>query len=384
MVLGIFKPMVILPLAVVNGLSADQVEAVIVHELAHIRRYDPVFLVIQALAVRILFFHPLAWYLSAQIDGEREHSCDDLVLRTFSNPINYIKALTMIQEMNLSPVPANTLTGKSKKLLSRAMRLLKPDSGRFSSFRAAMLFLLLISFGLTAFAVVYSSAPQQLKKDPPAAVPPVSKIERDTVKQVIVRKEVRQVDPKIEKEREKALSDARRELDKAQIALLKAQQELDRAREQMRMTREKYTPGDMVWIQSGEQPQPGEWQIERYNVPFEFNFDMEQRAEFREQMQKLEEDMKKNQEEMYQYQLKIIPEQREEMKRTMVEQFRLQGEFKQLQEEKFKELQEEWEREHPGSGMPMLPPVPDFKTIPDSISPEINKVIRYRIEEIEE
>lgn len=367
MVLGIFRPMVIIPLAVVNGLSTEQVEAVIVHELAHIRRADPVFLVIQALAVRVLFFHPLAWYLSAQIDSDREHSCDDLVLRTFSDPINYIKALTMIQEMNMSPVPVNALTGKSKQLLGRVMRLLKPDSGKFSSFRTAILFLLLISFGLTAFAMVYASAPRPVKKSPPPAATPAAKVERDTVKQVIIRKEVRQVDPKIEKEREKALSDARRELEKAQVALLKAQQELDRAREQMRMAREKYTPGDMVWIQHGEQPQPGEWQIERYNIPFEFNFDMEKSAEFQEQMRMLEEDMKKNQEEMYQYQQKMMPEQREEMKRQM--------------EEQFKEMQEEWEREHPESGMPMLPPVPDFKTIPDSMAPEINRIIRLKIEE---
>lgn len=380
MVLGIFKPMVIIPMAVVNGLSTEQVEAVMVHELAHIRRLDPVFLVIQALAVRILFFHPLAWYLSAQIDSDREHSCDDLVLHTFSDPINYIKALTMIQEMNMSPVPVNALTGKSKQLLGRAMRLLTPESGRFSSFRTAILLLLLISFGLTAFAMVYASSPRQVKQDPPAAGPAVARVEKDTVKQVIIRKEVRQVDPKTEKEREKELSEARRQLEKAQIALLKAQQELERANEQMRMTREKYAPGDMFWVQR-DQPDLYEWKAEPFNAPMEFHFDMEKNKAFQEQMMKLQQEMKQNQEEMYQYQLKMMPEQREEMKRQMEEQFRLQGEFKQLQEEKFKELQEEWEREHPGSGMPMLPPMPEFKTIPDSMAPEINKIIRLKIEE---
>jgi len=71
MVIGFFKPIVIIRVAAVSGLNTDQIEAVFAHELAHIYRYDHIIIVIQAIARQILFFHPLAWYLSSLLDSER-------------------------------------------------------------------------------------------------------------------------------------------------------------------------------------------------------------------------------------------------------------------------------------------------------------------------
>ena len=128
MVIGLIKPFVIIPAAILSGLNTEQVEAIFVHELAHIRRYDHVMMIIQAIITQILFFHPAAWFFSAEINRERENCCDDFVMKTFPNPINYIKALTMIQELNRDgQVPANALLGRSKRLLGRVKRLLKTE-----------------------------------------------------------------------------------------------------------------------------------------------------------------------------------------------------------------------------------------------------------------
>jgi bla regulator protein BlaR1 len=158
MVIGFFKPIVLIPVAAVTGLNTDQIEAVFAHELAHICRYDHIIIVIQTIARLILFFHPLAWYLSAEIDRERENSCDDLVMKSFTSPINYIKALAMIQEMNLSgPVQANALCGKSKGLLYRIKRMIKPELKHSPVFRFSVIFLLFLTVGITAVALYASN-----------------------------------------------------------------------------------------------------------------------------------------------------------------------------------------------------------------------------------
>lgn len=393
MVLGIIKPIVIIPLAVVNGLSPEQVEAVMLHELAHIRRYDPLMLAIQALATRILFFHPLAWYLSAEIDHERENSCDDAVLHTFSDPINYIKALTMIQELNMMPVPVNALTGRPKKLLGRVMRLLKPETGKSSSIRMTILFMLLISFGITAYAVVYSAKPDDPKPAPAGKSQTVVSTERDTVKNIIIKRSDRQLSPKEEKEQEKELAEARRQLEKAQVEMLKAQQEMERAHEQMRKVQEKFRQGELTLRLEDLKGSMDDMRFYHFEVPVEVPLNLEENEQFREQMEKLQEEMKRSQADMFKYQ-QMYPEQQEEMKRRMEEQFLHQKELKLKQEEAFRKIQEEWNKQHPEAGpevwrqfhmyipdvapvppfpevpafdLPPLPPMPDVMLTPDSI-----------------
>jgi len=98
MVAGFFKPVIIIPGTVISGLPISQLEAILAHEIAHIRRYDHILIFLQVFANHILFFHPLAWFLSASINRERENSCDDLAIGIGIDPLNYIKALTMVQK----------------------------------------------------------------------------------------------------------------------------------------------------------------------------------------------------------------------------------------------------------------------------------------------
>ncbi len=115
MVTGMLKPMVIIPAAALSGLSTEQINAILIHELAHIKRLDHILLVIQTIAGQVLFFHPVVWFLMPEINRERENCCDDFVLKTNNSPINYIKALAMIQEMNFNQtVPVNAIDRKIK------------------------------------------------------------------------------------------------------------------------------------------------------------------------------------------------------------------------------------------------------------------------------
>jgi len=165
LVTGFLKPIVIIPAAAISGLSTEQVEVVLVHELAHIRRFDHILVILQAIARQILFFHPAVWFLLPEIDRERENCCDDFVLTTDNNPINYIKALTMIQEMNLQgAVPANALTGKSNHLLNRIKRLVNPELKHSPAFRLTVILLFLATIGVSAMTLIVAGKPGNLLK----------------------------------------------------------------------------------------------------------------------------------------------------------------------------------------------------------------------------
>jgi beta-lactamase regulating signal transducer with metallopeptidase domain len=98
-VVGVLRPMILLPATLATGLSADQLQAVLLHELAHVRRYDLVANVLQRTIEALLFFHPAVWWLSRRVSLERENACDDLVLRADCPPLKYADALLRVAEL---------------------------------------------------------------------------------------------------------------------------------------------------------------------------------------------------------------------------------------------------------------------------------------------
>jgi beta-lactamase regulating signal transducer with metallopeptidase domain/protocatechuate 3,4-dioxygenase beta subunit len=97
-VIGWMRPVILLPVAVINGLTVPQLEAVMAHELAHVRRFDAFIATVQALFETIFFFHPAAWWISHQLYREREFCCDDLAISTLNNRTEYSRALLAIAE----------------------------------------------------------------------------------------------------------------------------------------------------------------------------------------------------------------------------------------------------------------------------------------------
>ena len=89
----------LLPMSALAGLSPLQVEAILAHELAHIRRHDYLVNLLQTLLETLLFYHPAVWWLSRQIRIEREHCCDDLAVSLCGDPVVYARALADLEEL---------------------------------------------------------------------------------------------------------------------------------------------------------------------------------------------------------------------------------------------------------------------------------------------
>ena len=100
-VLGVVRPMILLPASLLTGLDSEQLAAVLTHELAHIRRHDHLLIIVQRLIEAVLFFHPAVWYLSRCVHQERESSCDDLVLAAGGDRLGYCQSLLHVAELRL-------------------------------------------------------------------------------------------------------------------------------------------------------------------------------------------------------------------------------------------------------------------------------------------
>ena len=92
-VIGWFRPVILLPAATLTGLTPGQLEAILAHELAHVRRLDYVVNAFQCLVETLMFYHPVAWWISRCIREERENCCDDLVIKVCGDRLAYARAL---------------------------------------------------------------------------------------------------------------------------------------------------------------------------------------------------------------------------------------------------------------------------------------------------
>src|SRR5262245_2612784 len=93
MVIGWLRPVILLPVGALTGLTPQQLEAIIAHELAHIRRHDYLINLLQAVVETLLFYHPAVWWVSRRIRQEREHCCDDLAVAVCGDALSYARAL---------------------------------------------------------------------------------------------------------------------------------------------------------------------------------------------------------------------------------------------------------------------------------------------------
>lgn len=100
-VVAYFKPVVLLPASLLLGMSPLQIEAIVLHELAHIRRHDVALATLQAVIRALYFFNPFVFWLSRQLDIERENACDDMAVKACSQPAIYASSLLHFAEMQL-------------------------------------------------------------------------------------------------------------------------------------------------------------------------------------------------------------------------------------------------------------------------------------------
>ena len=175
-VVGVLRPMILLPVSLATGLTGRQLEYVLLHELAHIHRYDPLANLLERLIEAMLFFHPAVWWLTRQVSIERENACDDAVLRAGCQGSAYAEALLKVAELCASTsgravTPAGLLaaTGENPSHLARRiMRLYGADAApvRPATPTAALL-VLSFAFALIALAAWRSPAVAQAAKKVP-------------------------------------------------------------------------------------------------------------------------------------------------------------------------------------------------------------------------
>ncbi len=109
--IGWLRPVVLLPVTTLAGLSPRQLEMVLAHELAHIRRHDFAVNLVQTLVETLLFYHPAVWWVSHVIRVEREHCCDDIAVSASGSPVAYARALTALETLRVEPVQAGPAVG---------------------------------------------------------------------------------------------------------------------------------------------------------------------------------------------------------------------------------------------------------------------------------
>jgi beta-lactamase regulating signal transducer with metallopeptidase domain len=155
MVIGIVRPVILVPLSFVTGLPPDALRALLAHELAHVRRHDFLVNLLQVMAESLLFYHPATWWLSRRIRDERENCCDDVASQALDGRRDLALALVAAEELRRSRAPALALAATDGSLAGRIHRLLAPvprtRSGSLAA--AAVIPLLSVVLVLPATAV---------------------------------------------------------------------------------------------------------------------------------------------------------------------------------------------------------------------------------------
>jgi beta-lactamase regulating signal transducer with metallopeptidase domain/protocatechuate 3,4-dioxygenase beta subunit len=152
-VIGWLRPAILLPASLLGEMPVGQLEAILAHELAHVRRHDYLVNLLQTIAETLLFYHPAAWWVSKRIRVEREHCCDDLAVAVCGGRLALGQALTAIEAARLGIKPALAASGNSSGgTLGRVRRLLDPKSESFGFSKPVSALLVLVLLGLTLIA----------------------------------------------------------------------------------------------------------------------------------------------------------------------------------------------------------------------------------------
>lgn len=155
---GWWRPVILVPAGLLSGLPPEQVEALLLHELAHVRRHDVLVGYLQAAVETLLFFHPATWWISQKVREEREACCDDLAVQSGPDRVVYARALTAFAEqVATGRGPAWGMAASGGSLLARIRRLLSAPAspsrtGHRLSLVAAVLLVVGVPLGLAACA----------------------------------------------------------------------------------------------------------------------------------------------------------------------------------------------------------------------------------------
>jgi bla regulator protein blaR1 len=166
-VIGFLKPVILVPLGLLSQLPTEQVEAVLLHELAHIRRRDYLVNLIQNLAETVFFFNPALLWISELVREERENCCDDIAIGEVENKNEFIHALIAFQEYNLSRDLGNAriaFAGKRNHLLNRVKRIVYNENKKLNAMEKSIFIFSIVTVSLLATISFKELPAQQVRK----------------------------------------------------------------------------------------------------------------------------------------------------------------------------------------------------------------------------
>ncbi len=160
-VMGYLKPMILLPFGLVNNLSIQEVESILLHELAHIRRRDYLINLVQGLLDTIFFFNPALLWVSSLIRHERENCCDDMAIHQTGSRQQFVEALVSFYAYT-NPAPnqfALAFAAKESQLVSRVKRIVYKKNRTLNPMERGVLLGTLLLMGVSFTIVAWTTAP---------------------------------------------------------------------------------------------------------------------------------------------------------------------------------------------------------------------------------
>ena len=183
MVIGFLKPIILLPAATLVQLSTDQLESILLHEMAHIKRFDYLINILQTIVETVLFFNPFVWLASSIARRERELCCDDLVLAHSNGPLYYATALAALASQSDRPYPSFTVaaTGQPDHLFNRIKRIVEMKKNPFSYSRMIAAILIISAIACSVAWLAPAFAPSGKSNMNVATAIPLSSVPQQPV-----------------------------------------------------------------------------------------------------------------------------------------------------------------------------------------------------------
>ncbi|MGD0772601.1 MAG: GWxTD domain-containing protein [Candidatus Solibacter sp.] len=170
-VIGYLRPVILMPVGLLAGLPPSQVESILLHELAHIRRHDYLVNLLQIVVESLVFYHPAVWWISGVIRAERENCCDDVVVATQGDRFVYAAALAALEE-NRGVARDAVLAATGGSLVKRVRRLLVQPEGPRATLTPVLSAAVLTMTLAAAMAAWQTSATPPRPPAPPAPPAP--------------------------------------------------------------------------------------------------------------------------------------------------------------------------------------------------------------------
>lgn len=223
-VTGFFKPIILIPVGLLSNLPQDQIEAILLHELAHIRRKDYFINLIQSFAEILFFFNPGVLWVSSIIKEERENCCDDIAVGITKSKSKFIHALVSFQEYNMKQNElAMGFGGNKNQLLERAKRIIYDNNKSLNSIEKTFLSICIIVIASVTLACSNTKAVASNSQEKPLLSREVDDTHPSTPEELVAYNEAMEEAELAQIEAEKAQSEAQITQNEAAVAQSEAE-----------------------------------------------------------------------------------------------------------------------------------------------------------------